>query len=139
MDYWNGKDALLPATYDSWTVSVQRRAGTRHDVRGRLQRLEGTNLQGNLLNLNQVPLSVVNDLIARFGTAGAVALLNSQITSTTAVAAGITPPYPNFTNPAVQTTRSVAQALRPFPHTRRSTPRPAAATRPDGRCTTPRS
>jgi hypothetical protein len=28
---------------------------------------------------------------------------------------GITPPYPNFTNPAVQRTRSVAQALRPFP------------------------
>jgi hypothetical protein len=44
-----------------------------------------------------------------------VALLNSQITSATAVAAGITPPYPNFTNPAVQTNRSVAQALRPFP------------------------
>ena len=58
---------------------------------------------------------MVNDLIARFGAAGAVALLNSQITSATAVAAGITPPYPNFTNPAVQTTRSVAQALRPFP------------------------
>jgi hypothetical protein len=31
------------------------------------------------------------------------------------VAAGIKIPYPNFTNPAVQTTRSVAQALRPFP------------------------
>ena len=62
-----------------------------------------------------MPLSVVNDLIARFGAAGAVALLNSQITSATAVAAGIRPPYPNFTNPAVQTTRSVAQALRPFP------------------------
>ena len=76
---------------------------------------KGTNLQGNLLNLNQVPLSVVNDLIARFGAAGAVALLNSQITSATAVAAGITPPYPNFTNAAVQTNRSVAQALRPFP------------------------
>src|SRR6185295_7382657 len=32
-----------------------------------------------------------------------------------AVAAGIAPPYPNFTNPAVQTSRSVAQALRPYP------------------------
>ena len=31
------------------------------------------------------------------------------------MAAGITPPYPNFTNPAVQTTRTVAQALRPYP------------------------
>ena len=58
---------------------------------------------------------MVNDLIARFGAAGAVALLNSQITSATAVAAGIKAPYPNFTNAAVQTIRSVAQALRPFP------------------------
>ena len=32
-----------------------------------------------------------------------------------AVAAGIPIPYPNFTNPAVQTIQTVAQALRPFP------------------------
>ena len=115
VDYWNGKDALLPATYDSWTVSVQRELVHRMTFEVDYNGSKGTNLQGNLLNLNQVPLSVVNDLIARFGAAGAVALLNSQITSATAVAAGITPPYPNFTNPAVQTTRSVAQALRPFP------------------------
>src|SRR4029450_1018100 len=76
---------------------------------------KATTLQGNLLNLNQVPLSVANDLIARFGAPGAVALLNSQITSATAVAAGIRPPYPNFTNAAVQTNRGGARALRPFP------------------------
>jgi hypothetical protein len=57
----------------------------------------------------------VNDLIARFGAAGAVALLNMPANSAQAVAAGIKIPYANFTNPAVQTTRSVAQALRPFP------------------------
>ena len=38
---------------------------------------KGTHLQANLLNLNQVPLSLVNDLIARFGATAAVALLNS--------------------------------------------------------------
>ena len=115
VDYWNGREALLPATYDSWTMSVQRELGRGMTLEVDYNGSKGTNLQGNLLNLNQVPFSVVNDLIARFGAAGAVALLNSQITSATAVAAGITPPYPNFTNPAVQTTRSVAQALRPFP------------------------
>jgi hypothetical protein len=31
------------------------------------------------------------------------------------VAAGILPPYPNFTNPSVQRSRTVAQALRPYP------------------------
>jgi hypothetical protein len=67
------------------------------------------------LNPNQVPMSVVNSLIARFGPTGTRDLLNSNITSPAAVAAGITPPYPNFTNPAVQTSRTVAQALRPYP------------------------
>ena len=76
---------------------------------------KGSKLQANLLNINQVPLSAVNDLIARFGAAGAVALLNMPANSPQAVAAGIKIPYANFTNPAVQTTRSVAQALRPFP------------------------
>ena len=38
-----------------------------------------------------------------------------QANSPQAVAAGIKIPYANFTNPAIQTTRSVAQALRPFP------------------------
>ncbi len=48
----------------------------------------GTNPQANLLNPNQVPMSVVEDLINRFGTAQAIALLNSQITSAQAIAAG---------------------------------------------------
>jgi hypothetical protein len=75
----------------------------------------GSDLQSGLLNPNQVPMSVVNDLIARFGPIGARDLLNSQITSPAAIAAGITPPYANFTNPAVQRSRTVAQALRPYP------------------------
>jgi len=115
VDYWNDKQALTPATYDTWTLSMQRELLRGMTVEVDYNGSKGTNLQANLLNLNQVPLSVVNDLIARVGAAGAVALLNSQITSATAVAAGITPPYANFTNPAVQTNRSVAQALRPFP------------------------
>ena len=60
-------------------------------------------------------MSVVDDLINRFGTAQAIALLNSQITSAQAVAAGITPPYPSFTNATCRRIASVAQALRPFP------------------------
>jgi hypothetical protein len=75
----------------------------------------GSHLQAGLLNPNQVPMSVVNDLIARYGVTQAVALLNSQITSAAAVAAGFPPPYPNFTNPAVQRSRTVAQSLRPYP------------------------
>jgi len=42
-------------------------------------------------------------------------LLSMPANSAQAVAAGIKIPYANFTNPAIQTTRSVAQALRPYP------------------------
>jgi hypothetical protein len=115
IDYWNGDAAMRPATYDTWTISMQRELRSGMTVEVDYNGSKGSNLQANLLNLNQIPLSVVNDLIARFGAAGAVTLLNSQVTSAAAVAAGIKPPYANFTNPAVQTTRSVAQALRPFP------------------------
>jgi hypothetical protein len=115
IDYWNGDAAMRPATYDTWTISMQREVRRGMTIEVDYNGSKGSNLQANLLNFNQVPLSVVNDLIARFGAAGAVTLLNSQVTSAAAVAAGIRPPYPNFTDPAVQRTRSVAQALRPFP------------------------
>jgi Carboxypeptidase regulatory-like domain/TonB dependent receptor len=115
VDYWNGEEALHPATYDTWTVSAEREVLPGMIVELSYNGSRGSHLQANLLNLNQVPLSVVNDLIARFGATQAIALLNSQITSPQAVAAGIVPPYPNFTNSNVQTNRSVAQALRPYP------------------------
>ena len=68
----------------------------------------GLHLQAGLLNPNEVPMSVVDGLIARLGPTATRDLLNSNITSPAAVAAGITPPYANFTNPAVQRSRTVA-------------------------------
>ena len=115
IDYWNGSEAMRPAVYDTWTFSAQREVHRGMTVEIDYNGSKGSHLQANLLNLNQIPMSVVNDLINRLGVTQALALLNSQITSPTAVAAGITPPYVNFTNAAVQTTRSVAQALRPYP------------------------
>ena len=58
VDYWNGREALLPATYDGWTVSVQRELTRGLTLEVDYNGSKGTNLQGNLLNLNQVPLSV---------------------------------------------------------------------------------
>jgi hypothetical protein len=60
-------------------------------------------------------MSVVNGLIAKYGAAQAITLLNSSITSPAAVAAGFTPPYANFTNSAVQRSQTVSQSLRAFP------------------------
>jgi carboxypeptidase family protein len=115
VDWFNGQAASRPAVYDNWTVSIQRELRKGLTVEADYNGVYGSHLQSGLLNPNQVPMSTVNALIAKFGAAQTVALLNSQITSAAAVAAGITPPYPNFTNPAVQTLRSVAQSLRPYP------------------------
>ncbi len=115
VDWFNGQEASRPARYDNWTLSVQRELQHGMAVEVEYNGVYGSDLQAGLLNPNQVPMSVVNDLIARFGPVGTVALLNSQITSASAVNAGILPPYPNFTNAAVQRSRTVAQALRPYP------------------------
>jgi len=115
VDYWNGNEVMVPATYDSWTISTQREVRRGMTVEVDYNGSKGSNLQANLLNFNQVPLAKANDLIARFGVTQAIAILNSQVGSATANAAGITAPYPNFTNPAIQTSRSVAQSLRLYP------------------------
>ncbi len=115
VDWFNGQAASRPAMYDNWTISLQRELRRGMSVEVDYNGVYGSHLQAGLLNPNQVPMSVVNDLIARFGPIGARDLLNSPITSAAAIAAGIKIPYPNFTNPAVQRSRTVAQALRPFP------------------------
>ena len=115
VDWFNGQAATRPAVYDNWTISMQRELRRGLTLELDYNGVYGSDLQANILNPNQVPMSVVNDLVARFGPVGARDLLNSQITSAAAVNAGILPPYPNFTNPSVQTSRTVAQALRPYP------------------------
>jgi hypothetical protein len=115
VDYWNGVEAARPAVYDTWTVSVQREVRRGLTVELDYNGSRGSHLNANLLNVNQIPLATVNDLISRFGVSQTIALLQSNITSPQARAAGITPPYANFTDPNVQNSRSVGQALRPFP------------------------
>ena len=115
VDWFNGRAASRPAVYDNWTISVQRDVWKGMTVEVDYNGVYGSHLQAGLLNPNQVPMSVVNDLVARFGAVGARDLLNSNVTSAAAVAAGIRPPYPSFTNATVQRSRTVGQALRPYP------------------------
>ena len=115
VDWWNGQNSTRPGEYDNWTFSVQREIRPHLTVEADYNGVTGSRLNAGLMNVNQVPMSVVNPLIAKFGTTQAISLLNSNITSAAAVAAGFTPPYPNFTNASVQRTQSVSQSLRPFP------------------------
>lgn len=115
VDWFNGDEAGRPAVYDTWTASVQRELFPGFAVEFDYNGSHGSHLQATLLNPNQVSMDVVNNLIAQLGPAATAALLNSQITSAAAVAAGIKPPYPSFKDPKVQQSRTVAQALRRFP------------------------
>jgi hypothetical protein len=115
VDYWNGQNATRAPEDDNWTLSIQREISSSTLVEADYNAVVGIHLQSGIQNVNQVPMSAVNSLIQRLGPQQAVSLLNANITSATAVAAGIPIPYPNFTNPAIQQNMSVAQALRPYP------------------------
>jgi hypothetical protein len=112
--YWNDQ-ATIPARYDTWTLSFQRELRPGMTFEFDYNGSRGSRLNANLLNLNQVPLSAVEALAARFGKAQVNSVLQSQLNSTTGASTGVPTPYPNFNNAAVQTSRTVAQALRPFP------------------------
>jgi hypothetical protein len=114
-NYWNGRDATRMPQILAYTFSIQRQISTSTLIEADYNATVGAHLQTGLLNINQVPTPVVNGLISQLGAAATVSLLNSSITSAAAQSAGIRIPYANFTNPAVQRSMSVGQALRPFP------------------------
>jgi Carboxypeptidase regulatory-like domain len=115
VDYWQGNNATRSPENDNWTFSIQRELSANTVFEADYNGVVGNHLQSGIVNVNQVPMSVVNQLIAKYGATQAINLLNSSITSSAAVAAGIPVPYPNFTNSTIQHSQSVAQALRPFP------------------------
>jgi len=115
VDYWNGQNATRAPETNYWTFSVQRQLSANTVLEAGYNATAGSHLQTGLININQVPMAVVNQLISQYGGTQAINLLNSSVTSAQAVAAGIAVPYPNFTDPNVQRSRTVNQALRPFP------------------------
>ncbi|HTS62801.1 MAG TPA: carboxypeptidase regulatory-like domain-containing protein [Candidatus Acidoferrales bacterium] len=114
-DYWQGQNATRAPESYNWTFSIQREIARNTTLEANYNATSGAHLQAGIVNINQVPMSIVNNLIAKYGPTQAISLLNSNITSPAAVAAGIPIPYPNFTNSVVQRSMTVNQALRPFP------------------------
>jgi hypothetical protein len=96
-DYLNASSGMAPYTV-SYNFTIQRELpwGIYTDVA--YVGAKSTHLPANLENRNQVPV----------GYLGLGALLNANISSAAAIAAGIPSPYPGFNG-------SVAQALRPYP------------------------
>ncbi len=85
--------------YD-WTLSIQRQLSSSLVFETSYNATIGAHLVAGLLRMNQVPFSAFQ----RYG----LSVLQSNITSPAALAAGIQRPYPSFNG-------SVAQALRPYP------------------------
>lgn len=115
VDYWNGKDAVRAPENLTWTMSLQRQLTPSTVLELTYNASVGVHLPTQLLNFNQIPKATYDGLVSRYGALQANNILRAGITSALAIDAGIKPPYPNFTDPAVQTNRTAGQALRPFP------------------------
>lgn len=109
VEYWQGQEATRAPEANNWTLSVQRQVGRNTVLEAVYNGVAGSHLQTGVLNLNQLPTPIFNDLVARFGGTQALNILRSNInTSPLGPQAGIGLPYPSFRG-------TVNQALRPYP------------------------
>ncbi len=103
--WFQGNETTKLPAYDNFNFSIQRQLGSSMVAEIRYSGVMGEHLQTSLLDYNQISPSY----LTAFGTiAQSITVLNSQVGSAVANAAGITAPYPGFKG-------TVAQALRPFP------------------------
>ena len=103
--WFQGNETTKLPAYDNFNFSIQRQIGSSMVAEIAYSGVMGEHLQTALLDYNQISPSY----LTAFGTvAQSITVLNSQIASATANAAGINAPYAGFTG-------TVAQALRPFP------------------------
>ena len=114
IDYWQGKEATRAPESLSWTFTMQRQLAGNMTLEVGYNASIGTHLQTGLLNLNQVPTSLLNSLSDRYGNTQALAILRADITSATASGAGFKEPFSGFKQ-LWGGSATVAQALRPFP------------------------
>ncbi len=115
VDHWQPYDAVRAPETLYWNFSIQREVARNTVLEIAYSATIGTHLQGSLVNLNQVPTPIWDRYVQQLGPTAAANLFRSAITSAAAVSAGVPVPYPNFLDPRVQTSRTVNQALRPYP------------------------
>jgi hypothetical protein len=114
VDYWQGQEATRAPESLYWTFNIQRQLANNMTLEVAYNANRGTHLQTGLLNFNQMPMSIWNDLSARLGPAQAGTLLRSNINSAAVQAAGYRAPFSNFAS-LWGTNATLAQALRPYP------------------------
>ena len=103
--WFQGNETTKLPAYDNFNLSIQRQLGGSMVAEVAYSAVIGEHLQTSLLDYNQINPSY----LTAFGTvAQSLTVLNSQVGSATANAAGIAAPYPGFKG-------TVSQALRPYP------------------------
>lgn len=106
MPWWQGREATRPPAYQSFNLSIQRQLTPTTVAEIGYNASLGSRLQAGLLSYNALHPS----LLAQYGPT----LLNSNINSAAAVAAGFRAPFRNFTQ-LWGNGATVRQALRPYP------------------------
>jgi len=105
VSWFQGQETTRLPESNNVNLSIQRQLSSSMIVEASYNAVIGSHLQAQLLDFNQVDPRY----LTAFGTiAQSTTVLNSQVGSATANAAGIVAPYPGFTG-------TVKQALRPFP------------------------
>ena len=103
--WFQGNETTKLPAFDNLNFSIQRQIGNSMVADIGYSGVLGSHLQTQLLQYNTLNPSV----LTKFGTvAQSIVVLNSQVGSAAANAAGVFAPYPTFKG-------TVAQALRPFP------------------------
>jgi hypothetical protein len=111
--YYNGKVAARPSDEMNYSFNVERQITTNAIIEVGWVSTLAAGIQSNLLAYNQLNYANLPANLNPFTSAGKT-LLNSQVGSAAAVAAGIVAPWPGF-NTLWGTGATVGQSLRPFP------------------------
>lgn len=111
--WWQGNEVSRAPENLTYNLSIQRQVSKDTVLELGWNAVRGNALQAGLLNYNQLNLAGLPANLSPF-TAEGRALLNSNINSPAAQAAGIRAPYSNFVRDFT-TRATVGQALRPFP------------------------
>jgi hypothetical protein len=112
VSWWQGRETTRLPENNNFNFSIQRQLSSSMILETSYNAVMGSHLQTQLLDYNQLDPRY----LTAFGTiAQSTAVLNSQIGSATANAAGIGEPFPGFNALWTNGRNTVKQALRPFP------------------------
>jgi hypothetical protein len=106
MPWWQGREATRPPAYQSLNFSIQHQISSTTIAEVAYNGSMGSRLQAGLLSYNALNPA----LLTQYGAT----LLNSNITSPAAIAAGFRPPFASFSQ-LWGSGATVRQALRPYP------------------------